>query len=280
MRSKQLLILRSKQPKCDSPAFVFIHPIGGQVYWYRELGKKLSEMNTVYMIQAEGVTTDQCALEPLQNIAAGYAHIILNEIPEQKIILIAWSFGCEIAFRLTQCLENTRKKVVKTILIDPHRTLVHADQIPSCFLEILNRELNIPILSMPEKLNTMSGGVDIFVDNLLTYLIKENHVDVKFKNELFKSFRVYLHHLTLMTKIKRDGSIASASILFAKDAEEDNFTFMRQDLLSNWTPYIKEIVVATNINGNHYSMLKKSSEVIIHKIIENTPYHSISGLMI
>ena len=97
--------------------------------------------------------------------------------------------------------------------------------------------------------------------SLVGFLLEKKHIEAKYKYHLTKAFRVYLHHLMLMTTIERQGSINNAVIFIADRGKEENFSFMAQDPIEGWQPYISKL--ETKIaSGNHYSILKESAHLI------------------
>jgi amino acid adenylation domain-containing protein len=94
---------------------IFVHPIGGDVLCYSELGKRLCDDQPFYALQSGDRPEEERTLEEL---AADYARAILRDLPGSRYRLGGWSMGGILAMELARELEARGCVVDFVIAVD------------------------------------------------------------------------------------------------------------------------------------------------------------------
>jgi amino acid adenylation domain-containing protein len=95
-----------------------IHPAGGTVFCYRELGLLLEQDRPVYGLQAQGVDGRQPPHHSLIEMARYYAEAIRSVADNQEVDILGWSLGGNIAYEVARQLIASGQKVHDVILLD------------------------------------------------------------------------------------------------------------------------------------------------------------------
>ena len=93
------------QPKGTRPPFFAIHGVGGNIFTYRELAKRLGEDQPFYGLQARGALTNQAPLDDMAELAEHYISEIQNLFPKGPYLLGGNSFGGLLAFEMAKQLK-------------------------------------------------------------------------------------------------------------------------------------------------------------------------------
>lgn len=95
-----------------------IHPAGGTVFCYRELGLLLEQDRPVYGLQAQGIDGRQPPHHSLIEMAQYYVEAIRSVANDQEIDILGWSLGGNIAYEVARQLIASGQKVHDVILLD------------------------------------------------------------------------------------------------------------------------------------------------------------------
>ena len=113
--SKSIIQLsRSNHP---IPLFL-VHPVGGSVFWYKQLAKELDGQYTIYGIQDASIDGESIRFSSIEDMASHYLQEIASVYKGDCYCLGGASFGSTVAFELARQLENANKKVVFLGLFD------------------------------------------------------------------------------------------------------------------------------------------------------------------
>jgi thioesterase domain-containing protein/acyl carrier protein len=100
-----------------SPLFL-VHPIGGNVLCYNELGRHLPAEQPLYALQASGIEAGTTASASIPRMAHDYLEAIRRIQPEGPYHLAGWSLGGLIAFEMARQLEDGGTDVGSLVLLD------------------------------------------------------------------------------------------------------------------------------------------------------------------
>ncbi|MCI5133164.1 MAG: hypothetical protein D3904_17025 [Candidatus Electrothrix sp. EH2] len=95
-----------------------IHPIGGYVFFYRELAQQLSDRQPLYGIQGQGIDGKSSALNQVEAMASEYICQLHKHQPVGPYLLGGSSFGGMIAYEMAQQLKQRNETVALLTLID------------------------------------------------------------------------------------------------------------------------------------------------------------------
>jgi amino acid adenylation domain len=129
----------------QAPLFC-VHPIGGTVFCYIELGKRLGEGQPLYGLQAPGVYGECEPMSSVEDLAAHYLGAVRELQPRGPYRLAGWSMGGVVAFEMAQQLRARGEEVSFLALIDsavprPTRQFEDADEEDGRLLSIFLRDL-------------------------------------------------------------------------------------------------------------------------------------------
>lgn len=100
------------------PPLFCVHPAGGTVFCYMDLAKQIGGNRPVYGLQANGIDGNQPPHETLAEMAAHYARVIREKVPEGPVHLAGWSLGGNIAFEVARQLRKRGTDVGVLALLD------------------------------------------------------------------------------------------------------------------------------------------------------------------
>ncbi|AHE67610.1 amino acid adenylation domain-containing protein [Legionella oakridgensis] len=101
----------------DIPLF-FVHPVGGSVFWYKQLAKYLDGKYTIYGIQDISIDGHDLRFETLQAMASHYLQEIARVYSGERYCLAGASFGATVAFEMAHQLVKSHKRIEFLGLLD------------------------------------------------------------------------------------------------------------------------------------------------------------------
>ncbi|MGZ3457429.1 MAG: type I polyketide synthase, partial [Archangium sp.] len=99
------------------PLFL-VHPVGGNVYFYRELVSALGPELPVYAFQARGLEENTEPLNRVEDLAATYLQALLRFRPRGPYALGGASFGGAVAYEMARRLRASGEEVHLLALLD------------------------------------------------------------------------------------------------------------------------------------------------------------------
>jgi amino acid adenylation domain-containing protein len=106
------------QPRGELPPFFCAHPIGGLVYDYRELARRLGDGRPFLGLQATGFEGDAPPDATIWAMADRYLKAVREVQPHGPYYLGGWSLGTAIAFEMARKLRDEGETVAALVLID------------------------------------------------------------------------------------------------------------------------------------------------------------------
>jgi thioesterase domain-containing protein len=89
----------------DGPPLFLVHPIGGNVFCYRDLVRRLPAGRAVYGLQAAGAEPGTAPVTSMAAIADSYLAAIRRVHPDGPFHLAGWSFGGYVAYEIAGRLD-------------------------------------------------------------------------------------------------------------------------------------------------------------------------------
>ncbi|WAM30052.1 non-ribosomal peptide synthetase [Myxococcus sp. NMCA1] len=102
--------------------FFCVHPVGGTVFCYTELARRLGPDQPFYGLQAQGLEGTLPPNESIDSMAASYVDAIRTQQPQGPYRLGGWSLGAVIAFEMARLLQQSGEAVEVLALIEPSST--------------------------------------------------------------------------------------------------------------------------------------------------------------
>ncbi len=106
------------QPKGDLAPLFFVHPVGGLVYDYRELAKRLGQDRPFLGLQAAGIEGDGPPDDRIDVMADRYLKAVREVQPHGPYHLGGWSLGTAVAFEMASRLRRQGETVAALVLVD------------------------------------------------------------------------------------------------------------------------------------------------------------------
>lgn len=226
------------------PLFL-IHPVGGNVYFYRDLVMSLNSNRKVYGIQSAS------ELNSIEAMATQYVNDLLIVQPEGNYYLGGSSFGGIVAYEMAQQLTRLGKTINLLTLIDTPGVNQMPDILDKDWTYILGYLLNV-------GLNT-SGNVLKHTLNheakLLYFLEKAKESNVLIPpsfglTEIKKYLQLFEHHIKLMFKyVPRK---YSGRILYFRARESDDVNPLNPEV--PWSELTDGRIEIVEVPGNHITM--------------------------
>ena len=113
----QSLVVIQQGKKGVAPLFM-VHPIGGEVYFYRELAHSLGADRPVIGFQATTLANDREPLESLEALATSYIDQLLAAGYQSPFLLGGSSFGGLVAYEMAQQLRTDGHEVRQLVMVD------------------------------------------------------------------------------------------------------------------------------------------------------------------
>ncbi|HEX8091267.1 MAG TPA: amino acid adenylation domain-containing protein, partial [Blastocatellia bacterium] len=110
--------LVSLQPDGSEPPFFCVHPVGGNVFCYVGLARRLGNRRPFYAFRARGLDEGQTPLSTVEEMADSYIEAMRAAQPEGPYFLGGWSFGGVVAYEMARKLQALGQDVARLILID------------------------------------------------------------------------------------------------------------------------------------------------------------------
>ncbi len=104
----------------SSKPFFLIHAAGGNVLNYRNLAQHLSQDQTIYGVQAQGIDGKKPFLTRIEDMAANYIDEIITIQPEGPYFLGGYCLGGTIALEMAQQLHEKGHKVAFLALLETY----------------------------------------------------------------------------------------------------------------------------------------------------------------
>ena len=102
----------------QNPPLYLVHPIGGEVYFYRELARYLGSEQPVFGLRAPSLTGE---MEPFSDLVAQarfYVEELLQNHPEPPYIIGGASYGGVVAYEMARQLQERGLTVPLIVMID------------------------------------------------------------------------------------------------------------------------------------------------------------------
>jgi amino acid adenylation domain-containing protein len=128
-----------KPGKDISPLFC-IHPIGGNLFDYHILSKKLDDRRPIYGLQPRGIDGKEQPIDRIEDMASYFIQAIQTIQPQGPYFIMGYSFGGIVAFDLARQLTEQGEKVAFLGLLDIRCPIIK--ELATPFGEWLNVQLD------------------------------------------------------------------------------------------------------------------------------------------
>jgi len=199
------------------PLFL-VHPVGGSVFWYKQLAKQLEGQYTIYGIQDVSIDGESLKFRSLEDMATHYLQEIAGVYTGDSYCLGGASFGSTVAFEMARQLQNSSKKVVFLGLFDGWAT----------YPDELMKENTLIFLSQREKNDVLSEEERTYLEGLEEY-----------RKNLLLNYQLPI--------LSMDITLFKATHLWGSLVPVD-------DTYNGWRAYIEGEISVRKISGTHETM--------------------------
>ena len=119
-----LVLLKSGHTK---PPLFCIHALGGTLFGYYDLVRRLGEDRPIYGLQSQGIDGTQPPLERVEDMASYFIQSIQTIQPHGPYCLLGYSFGGLVAFEIARQLAALGERVEFLGLVDIRSPIVSKD---------------------------------------------------------------------------------------------------------------------------------------------------------
>jgi len=110
------------QPLGTEPPFIFVHPLGGMVFCYAPLARRLGRRRPFLALQSPGLESGDGVIKSIEEMADRYLASVRRIRPIGPYLLGGWSFGGVIAYEMACRLARDGQSLPLVTLIDSHAT--------------------------------------------------------------------------------------------------------------------------------------------------------------
>jgi len=222
----------------DQTPIVFIHPVGGTVFCYLDLMKKLKTSRACYGIEDPSIKKGAVQFQTIEEMSKYYISQIESELKVNEFILFGYSFGGMVVLEMAHQLEQADKSI---------RYLGIFDTWIATALEYEKRILLKQ--KMIEQYYKAKNEIDLYdIDNTKLWL------DLNYHRLQTLGFNFYPH------KIKHELH------LFKANEADDKFIDI-DDETNYLAKYTDAQITIHHVAGNHDTMLQGNNVDNIVKII-------------
>ena len=106
------------KPGEHQPPLFFVHPIGGNLFDYHTLSKRLEIKPPIYGLQPRGIDGKQPPIECIEDMASYFIQAIQTVQPQGPYSIVGYSFGGIVAFDMARQLTERGERVAFLGLVD------------------------------------------------------------------------------------------------------------------------------------------------------------------
>lgn len=232
------------------------HPIGGNVFCYVALSKRLGARHSLYGLQAQGLDAEQDPLVSVEDMAETYIRAMRGLRPRGPYRLAGWCFGGLIAFEMAKQLKAAGEEVEYLALLDTRSPLMpeeFSDIDDDNLLSWFARDLAIPFgkkLDIPaEELRLLPGdGKFAFVlDKIKAERILPEDTE---PDRLKQYFQVYLANAIALQGYSPGPYDGRILLLRARDEAPHR---LGRNL--GWEAYCDGLLEVRDVPGDHNTMM-------------------------
>jgi surfactin synthase thioesterase subunit len=162
---------------------ILIHPVGGTVFWYKQLAAHLSGTYTVYGIQDASVDGNLKRFKSIEEMAKFYIDVIAEVYQGDDFAIAGASFGATVAFEMAKQLISAHKTIQYLGIFDGW----------AHYPESLMKENTTPLLVYKEEMDMESLiQLEEYRKNLLLHY---NFTSIKTNAVLYKAKELWSHFI-------------------------------------------------------------------------------------
>lgn len=230
---------------------VLIHPIGGDIYFYRELAQRLGSRRTIYAIRSPLLNdADTFAFESIEQLAGEYLALLKPHLERSECCLAGSSFGGIIAFEMARQYQERKHVSLPVVMIDSPGQ----GNLPEAMTEeqILDYLLSFGLISLDidwDVWKTMSNVVDKI--NYLSEITKGTVAETIFSSTFLPRYlRTWQRHNVMMQHYFPNKLISDVLFFSHREIIAD----FPENQSKFWYPWVQGRFEEQIVPGNHLTM--------------------------
>ncbi|MEA5627145.1 amino acid adenylation domain-containing protein [Nostoc sp. UHCC 0251] len=238
--------------------FFCVPGVGGNGLYFYNLARYLGSEQPFYTFQAQGLDGKSTPYTKIEDMATHYIKAMQTVQPQGPYILGGYSFGSNIAFEMTQQLQNQGHEVALLAVIDNFAP-IDRNKPKDFYLDEKTRLKHI--VRVMERLSGKNVKVDYEAWQKLNSEEQLNYLQEQFSETTTDQLRgliqvfdanvqaginylakdIYTHHITL----------------FQTSGDDAEDTFIPSDAAWGWHEFASKPVEIYTVPGNHHTMLSE-----------------------
>jgi amino acid adenylation domain-containing protein len=250
------------------PRVFCLHPVGGQIYWYKHLARALAEQCAVYGVQSRALADPAREHPTLTSMADEYARLICAHPLDEPLHLLGWSSGGLLALAVGGAIEKRGGRVSSIGLIDTyfltdgelaarpgsarHFVLTLCEALAGEHSEFARVWEHVAdhAASLAEELLPLSDEERL--EALGDWLERMNLAGGDFRDVLKQRLRLFNAHHALLKAFQPSRLHTSFSVFWAQEPSPG----LPATASIDWSEYTSVSISTQVINGNHFSLLR------------------------
>jgi amino acid adenylation domain-containing protein len=236
--------------------FFCVHAVGGTVFSYVGLARRLGRQQPFYALQARGLMDAQEPRTRVEDMAADYIHAIRAAQERGPYVLGGWSMGGLIAFEMACQLQRQGQQVALVALFDsmsPSAARSIREDAQALLVANFAFQLGLPT---EELANVSEQFLSFDEEAQLQYLFEEAKrrgiLSTEFDSTQFQHlFKVYRSN-NEAARAYRPGTCSAPLVLFRAAEKVDGEP---TDATLGWSLLAEGSLEVEEVTGNHFTML-------------------------
>ncbi|MCP4370687.1 MAG: acyltransferase domain-containing protein [Deltaproteobacteria bacterium] len=243
------LVPIQRKNSLTQPLFL-MHPVGGHVYFYREMAESLGSEQPVYGLQAQGVDGKTAPHSRVEDMATHYIEAIRMFQPKGPYFLGGSSFGGTLAFEMAQQLQTLGQEVAFLAMMDtpgPGHMPVEFDDDAQILAYMLDLGENIPVSISDLRKLSLEEQIDYCIEKIKMAKKEIPDIDRHWFRTVLKLFKANSKAMINYTPKPYAGEI-----LFFRARERD--AYLPDNPERAWIDMAQKGIHVHIVPGNHISM--------------------------
>jgi thioesterase domain-containing protein/acyl carrier protein len=254
--SEQSLV--SIQPQGSLPPFFCVHAVGGNVFSYVSLARRLGPAQPFYALQARGLMGAQAPHTRVEEMASDYVHAIRAVQENGPYMLGGWSMGGLVAFEMACQLQRQGQQVALVALFDsitPYTVRFKQENEQAMQVANFAFQLGLPLT---ELANISEELLSLDEESQLKHLFKLAQRSGIFPKgfdltQLHHLFRVYRSNNEAVLEYRPQPCSAPLVLFRAAETMDDKL----MDPTYGWRDLAEGSLEMEVVNGDHFTMLEE-----------------------
>ena len=248
-----------------SPLFL-VHAVGGDVYSYADLAKRVGETKSVYAFRSPALDAQEYP-ETIEKMAASYVTAMRKIQPAGAYYLGGWSMGGVVAYEMARQLESSGDEVEMLLLIESYtpsqvieyeRSLLKStgldegDAESPIILSFANDRLRLDNAVLMRCMKSADGDSERLWEHLMEHVSKTG-IDSKGvgPEQLQREYAAFKAHTLAMNRYKPESYSGKIALVYGDKAPPDG--------LKEWSKLSGGGVELIKVPGDHYAVFEDSA---------------------